>query len=493
MYLLPLITITIYFYLINISYQEKLIFATTHFRHGARAPISINQNNLDDIKEKWTNPGELTASGMRMQYLMGLRNRKRYIEDYKLLSPTFDPHEILVYSTNYNRTLMSAYSQLQGLYPSKPEVGLSLTDEQEISAVPQVDISDSYVQDEIEVMNSSALPNFMTVIPIRMINDNEKKINLDRCGSNENSKNVSMDSIIAVKYYFNVKYKNYLNKLFGYESSNTYNFSYMNSLCDAFTSCYTDSREITELKNTGINFEDFINYCYEVQKLYFRDYLLNSGNNIFDRLESSKLLREMIRLIKQRVDIDINNITQIEYDDFSKPKMMMISAHDTTVSCHEMTIINCFNLNINSFKLPKYASQIAFEVTRKDDNETENINLSYSDYTVNYYFNDEKMLSVNLVDFIEKLENYLWTEEEVNNFCVDNNNSSSGNNTDNITNDDNKDDKILFFGIIVSALAVVLIALVILFIILIVMYKGIKNGGSGKGISLVGVSKNNTE
>ena len=58
---------------------EKLIFVVTHFRHGARAPQSINSDFYDLLGEKWTNPGELTGMGQRMHYILGIRNRKRLL------------------------------------------------------------------------------------------------------------------------------------------------------------------------------------------------------------------------------------------------------------------------------------------------------------------------------------------------------------------------------------------------------------------------------
>ena len=96
MYFINLLLSIILFYLIKISIEEKLVFVMTHFRHGARGSSNIDENSLDYTREKWTKPGELTGMGMRQHYLLGLRNRKRYINDYKLLSPIYDPHEILV-------------------------------------------------------------------------------------------------------------------------------------------------------------------------------------------------------------------------------------------------------------------------------------------------------------------------------------------------------------------------------------------------------------
>ena len=50
---------------------------------------------------------------MIQQYIIGLRNRKRYDGFMNL---DYDPKEILVYSTNVNRTITSAQVQLSGMY-----------------------------------------------------------------------------------------------------------------------------------------------------------------------------------------------------------------------------------------------------------------------------------------------------------------------------------------------------------------------------------------
>ena len=61
--------IAIFFQLLVISIsQNRLVFLYTHFRHGARAPIAINSNFIDLVKEKWSNPGELTGIGQRMHF-----------------------------------------------------------------------------------------------------------------------------------------------------------------------------------------------------------------------------------------------------------------------------------------------------------------------------------------------------------------------------------------------------------------------------------------
>ena len=177
-FLLSLIVLLFSFSTINSD--QKLIFVMTHFRHGARAPQNFydQEKYLDYVKEHWDIPGELTGVGQRMHYLLGIRNRLRYVEKEKFLSEKFDAHEILIYSSNLNRTMLSASSQLQGLYPQSSKKGEILTEAQEKAAVPQVDVDCDEINNEIKALNKSALPYYMTLAPVRMVNDNDKKMNV---------------------------------------------------------------------------------------------------------------------------------------------------------------------------------------------------------------------------------------------------------------------------------------------------------------------------
>jgi hypothetical protein len=67
-------------------------------------------------------------------------------------------------------------------------------------------------------------------------------------------------------------------------------------------------------------------------------------------------------------------------------------------------------------------------------------NRTYSDYFVNYYFNDELLLNVNAEEFFNKVEPNIWPEEKINSFCFSTNNSNNTNNVsaiDSTPNDDN--------------------------------------------------------
>lgn len=114
-----------------ISYSaEKLIFALDLIRHGDRTPI----DKLTTVNYEWQEGlGQLTATGMRQEFVMGKLFRKKYIEQLHLLPSHYQHGTMYVYSTNVERTLMSAQSLLMGLYP--PGTGPRL-DERDKTGLP---------------------------------------------------------------------------------------------------------------------------------------------------------------------------------------------------------------------------------------------------------------------------------------------------------------------------------------------------------------------
>jgi hypothetical protein len=188
----------------------------------------------------------------------------------------------------------------------------------------------------------------------------------------------------------------------------------------------------------------------------YREYILGDKDHILASLEASKMMREIIHYMKQRIDADINQIKiEEDYLDYSKPKMLMISGHDSTISCHQVFILNSLGLDINKyFRFANYASQLALEVTRRVANVDEIKKMTYSDYFVNYFFNDELIFNVSVKEFIDKIEPKLWTDEEIDTFCG----FKKENNNKNKENDDNNNFTTQFM------IWIVLVTLVIIFL-----------------------------
>ena len=404
-----------------IESRDKLVFLLTHFRHGSRAPQRFYSGYQDYVKETWEKPGELTGSGQRMHYLLGLRNRIKYVNEKKFLSEKFDPHEILIYSSPFNRTIGSVAAQLQGLYPQNLGLGEYLTEEQEELAKPQVNIDYDLINEQIIQLNHSALPNSMVLPPIRMINLNERKIilyDIKPCTIKreeiKDKNNANLDSIKNIVKEFKEKYGAILDAFYG-TTKNDYNMHFIDNFCDAFVSGYTDNKEMKEFHKTGVNFEEVLDYCFEYNKINFRDWISGDDEKVLSHLEMSKLMKEFIHLLKQRVDADINHEDiEKKYEDYSRPKMMMISGHDSTTSCWQIILMAALNKTKDFYTFPKFGTQLAFEVTTNPDNTNKK---DYSDYFINYYFNDDLKLNITVKEFIEKMTPHIWTDQQIDEFC----------------------------------------------------------------------------
>ena len=287
---------------IKFSKNEKLVFVENIFRHGARGPNKLNDTRQDLLGVKWDSPGELTPIGKRMEYILGLYNRKRYMTGKnKFLSEVFDPHELIVYSTNVNRTLLSVTSQLQGLYPMSSELGEKITHDQYNVSFPPVDISYEDFIDEFNTLNDSALPKYMTIIPIHYISLTNSSINCSVKLREILINNSNMTHIAKYVEEFNKNYSIKLNKYYGKESNFTYLFGTINSIFDDSIADVVEGKNYSEFfKTNDIDEKYFVNIRYEILKIHYRDAYFGDEKNIITRYYASAALDNMIYHIKKK-------------------------------------------------------------------------------------------------------------------------------------------------------------------------------------------------
>ena len=152
--------------------EDSLLWAFEIFRHGARSPYSRFQesNSKDLFNMTWSGIQELTNIGKRQHFLIGYRNHKRYIIEKKLINKTYDPREIHIFSTNINRTIESAASQLQGLYLAGE--GPNLTDAQIKRAIPPID--NKLYNDILDKLGNEVFPGNISVVPIHILEESYK-------------------------------------------------------------------------------------------------------------------------------------------------------------------------------------------------------------------------------------------------------------------------------------------------------------------------------
>lgn len=93
--------------------QGSLELVQIVFRHGDRAPTDPFPNDVNNVY--WTDGfGQLTNIGKQQHLALGQYIRSRYTG---FLNETYNHEEVLINSTDVDRTLMSAYCNLAGLYP----------------------------------------------------------------------------------------------------------------------------------------------------------------------------------------------------------------------------------------------------------------------------------------------------------------------------------------------------------------------------------------
>ena len=396
---------------------QKPIFMFELFRHGARSPITLDEQSKDSYGFQWSSPEQLTLVGRRMHFILGYRNNERYIQNMNFLSKTFNPHEILLISSNINRTIESAFCHLQGLYPSDYNMDIKLNEKQINNSNPPINITKD-IEEEINKLNLiyAPLPGFISTIPFHIYHDLERKINFHK--SNEcyetvrpiKEKNLELHEVQNVLKEFNNKYKNSFNNFL--KQKGDYSFPNIATMCDQYISDYIDGRNLTFFEKYNISVDGFYNFCIDVAQVDFKDYLFGDKEKNVVQLAISPIFNQMLVYLKNRVNADINNVTiDSNLNDFSNPKFFMISAHDSTIWGLEIFLNEAFKKSYKYIK-PTFASSIFIEVYKINENAT-----TYNDYEVHYIMNDIIIDKYKLNDFLNVTQNKIWNQKRVLDFC----------------------------------------------------------------------------
>ena len=363
-----------FIFLIFLSFlKSELLMVAEFFRHGAREPVY----EYYDYKS-YASKGELTSVGMRQHYHLGLFLRHEYIDKLKFLSPNYNPSEIYVSSTNLNRTIISALSQLYGLYPLGTGPNLTPLNDSELYDPPfETSDPDFKFPDNV---NYEALPNLFQPIPIHNTGLEDKVLRpYDRnvCQLNEEWQRTQQETdffkalvqelrptIENVKLMMNISEEIGLKQIEGIYDVFQNDKWAGKQLPDAFQG---------ELKR---NMSFVYNFWY---------YYVNFGTERQRLTLSGVLFREIREYFRAKLE------------GRETKKWLMYSAHDTTL----IMILSALNLsnyqcNLAAWKeisnnfpsdscipLPDYASTIIFELHRNDI--SANVKIRYNGKFVKEY------------------------------------------------------------------------------------------------------------
>ncbi|CAI4232821.1 unnamed protein product [Auanema sp. JU1783] len=113
--------------------DKELVLSQIIWRHGDRSPTKTFPSDIHqegDWKFGGGGWGQLSPTGMRQHFNLGTRLKNRYVSS-GYLSPFYNSKEIYVRSTDVNRTVISAMSNLIGMYSNQQNrVGIDYPDVQ---------------------------------------------------------------------------------------------------------------------------------------------------------------------------------------------------------------------------------------------------------------------------------------------------------------------------------------------------------------------------
>ena len=437
-------------------------------------PYSGVKNGVDVYKENWLIKGELTNVGKRQLYLLGVKTRKKYMEENDFLSKEYNPKEILIKSTDHNRTIESVYSYIQGLYPAGtgPTINETLYSKEKVIFPPNEkyykqfkDYTNEYNMRE----NKYALPYQMTILPIHIFYKPDHDFQLydpDICttlldhfielNEREEIKTVADDILNETNNLLVDIEPNADNASYFYDYWNLYKYT-DNIICDQ-----TDVRNYTKLKEEVSYVNDSL-----MEKLYNKsDKFIKSDSlttNLWVNLSivgTSYTMHSIVNWMEKAINAYKNgkNETYI--------KFVIYSAHDSSIGNIEGFMNYSFGTPI---EFAGFSDCRFFELIVDDDGK----------YKVKYIKGDNTIkLNINFDEFKKVINDKTWSDEEVADFCKFDNSNSGNSNTGNNNSTNNTDSYVkrrksskkkglLALVIILSAVNAALLAFLIYRLILI--------------------------
>ena len=385
----------------NHSIEEKnLFFVFIHFRHGARTPIYLRRDNHTDmLGGKWSLYGELTNLGRKQHYELGSKNRERY-SNY--INEKYDPKEVQIYSSKFERCINSVQSQLLGFYSNITDINLNFLDFNGVN-IGNKNKDSEYIKSIIPAVNLFEYNE----------DDKFRKKKYEKVFQNHfdcpyilrqfkktwNEKNKEISNLVE---NFNEQYYQLLIEEFRDIKNRKINtVKGFHRFCDVYISVYYDrdnNHVLEKISKYGINITTIRDICKDYQFKYSVN-VRNGGyakNNAIISL--SPIIRKIINWMGVRADLN-NNFAP----EYNKPKLVLYSGHDSTIFDLQIILNRVFNTNL---EFPDFASTQVFELRR----------YNYI-YYVELYYNDKLKMNITYDLFVKQLRKVLKDEKDLYNLC----------------------------------------------------------------------------
>ena len=347
--------------------KKPIIFVFELIRHGSRT----GTNKLGGI---WSKEGEkeLTGSGMREQYLMGENIKQKYIIENNFLDIKYKKEQFYVRSTNTNRTIMSAQSQILGIYKSSRS---TLSPTQETLAVPPIKLS--FNPKSIH-STSSPLPYEINIPPIHKFTKDKDPFKNSVCKNavKELAKGFKESHHAHNIYIYNMPFIRQLMKTLRVEN---YTLSITTSILSSIN-CLQSNGQLDKLTDLGVSVHVALNAILIWNQLARYKYTTQPKGSYHPlRRLVTPVYTEILNVLERGVN-DYKNSSKSEDLKF---KFELAVSHDTIIS----PTIKMLGYNMSD-ALP-FATSLLLELVLEDEHKMKNLTKSNTDSTIglNVYIN----------------------------------------------------------------------------------------------------------
>lgn len=313
--------------------ERKLISVTELCRHGDRTPLHEFPADALPVSKWPEGVGQLTAIGIRAHYELGLRLRARYV-DSGFLPASYNRKYLYVRSTDIDRTLMSAISQLTGLYPPGTD--------------PNNDVRVRFGKDPLHE-NEGGLPHLYQPIPIHTERKDRDQLLLPGNACPRHAlllEQVRESSEFKQMEEMNADYLKQVARIVGVRSMD---IPTLETLSDTWTVFQAHSVPLPTLATPDI-VEKAVNLSRWLGTIY------NTGNQL-NRFRAGLLLYEIRQRMQAMAMYDMNHLP--EDQKHLAHKFTFFSAHDSTVAA-TLAAMRVFD-GVN----PPYNSTIIWELYKE--------------------------------------------------------------------------------------------------------------------------------
>ncbi|XP_031147771.2 lysosomal acid phosphatase [Sander lucioperca] len=301
--------------------ERKLVYVTVLFRHGDRSPVKAYPTDPHQESDWPQGFGQLSQMGMRQHFDLGQFLRNRY---KGFLNQSYERHEISIRSTDYDRTLMSAEANLAGLYPP---TGQQVFEE-----------------------NLQWQP-----IPVHTVPQSEERLLSFPLGDCPRYKQL-MNETEHTEEFINVT-KTYQDIIELVRTKTGLNKTDVESVWSVYDTLFCESRH-------NMSAPDWVTPDVMEKLRVLKDFSFQVIFGVYKQQEKSRLQGGIL------LGEIVKNLSKMAVPDpKQRLKMMMLSAHDTTVAALQAS------LNVFNGVQPPYASCQIFELYR--DNGSVSVSMFY--------------------------------------------------------------------------------------------------------------------